>query len=58
VKRIQMISGDEYDVLTPRRRHLGWTQRAGATSRVKRGYRRRERYDVRRALRSLDLETA
>lgn len=38
-----MKTAAEYDVLTRWRRFLCWTQRAGATSAVKRRYRRRER---------------
>ena len=36
---------DEQDALTRWRRLYVWTQRAGATSAVKRRYRRRERRD-------------
>ncbi len=36
-------SGDEQDVLTRWRKNYCWTQRAGATSKVKRRVRRRER---------------
>jgi len=47
MRRIAMTSGDEYDVLTGDRRAYAWTQRAGATARVKRSYRRRERHTAR-----------
>ena len=36
-------SGDEQDVVTSWRRYYVWTKRPGATSRVKRAIRRRER---------------
>jgi hypothetical protein len=44
MKRIPFKSGDEQDVLNRNaRKHYVWTQRPGATSAVKRRYRRRER---------------
>jgi hypothetical protein len=43
MSRIPFKSGDEQDVLTGARKHYCWTKRAGATSAVKRRYRRRER---------------
>jgi hypothetical protein len=42
VKRI-LKGWDEQDVLSPWRQHYCWTKKAGATSAVKRRYRRRER---------------
>lgn len=42
-RRIPFNSADEYDVLTAWRKFYGWTKRPGATSKVKRRYRRRER---------------
>lgn len=45
MKRIPFINGDEQDVLNGPgiRKQYRWTKRAGATARVKRAYRRRER---------------
>lgn len=42
MKRIPMKTGDEYDALTGWRKVLHW--RAGERARIKRLYRRRERY--------------
>lgn len=48
-------SGDEYDVIGGHwRRYYCWTQRSGATSKVKRGLRRRERRAEREMLRLAD----
>ena len=52
VKR-KLISGDEHDVVEPRRLYC-WTQRAGATAEVKRRIRRRERREGRREARQQD----
>jgi len=43
-------TGDEQDVLTGWRAVYCWTKRAGATSRVKRRARRRERHEARAIL--------
>jgi hypothetical protein len=56
VKRIPMISGDEYDYLTPARRSLA--PHRDLTRTVKRSYRRRERHSARHALRIMDLANA
>lgn len=47
----KMKSGDEYDVFTGWRRYYKWTQRPGATSKVKRGARRRERREAKTEIR-------
>lgn len=49
MNRIPMINGDEQDVLNgpATRKAYKWTQRPGATDRVKRAYRRRERRSAR-----------
>ena len=52
MKRRPKPTGDEQDVHTGWRRLYLWTQRPGATSKVKRRSRRRERHDARRALRN------
>jgi hypothetical protein len=52
--RIPMNDGDEYDVFTRWRKVLCWTKRAGATAKVKRGYRRR----LRRVLRATRCKEA
>lgn len=44
-------SGDEYDVHTGWRKVYVWTQRPGATSKVKRRTRRRERREAKAAIR-------
>lgn len=44
------LSGDEQDVHGPWRRLYVWTQRTGATAKVKRRTRRRERHDAKRVL--------
>jgi hypothetical protein len=46
-----MKSADEQDVHTAWRKLYIWTQRTGATAKVKRRTRRRERHDARQALR-------
>lgn len=46
VKR-KTANGDEEDVFTGWRKLYCWTQRPGATSRVKRAARRRERFEAR-----------
>jgi hypothetical protein len=46
----RIITNDEQDVHTPWRRMFTWTQRAGATAKVKRRTRRRERRDGRCAV--------
>lgn len=46
----KMKTGDEYDVHTRWRKVYAWTQRAGATTRVKRSTRRRERHEAKQAL--------
>jgi len=43
--RIPMISGDEYDGLTPWKRYLYW--KTGQRKRIKNGYRRRLRRKAR-----------
>lgn len=50
----RIITGDEQDVHTPWRRMFVWTQRAGATAKVKRRTRRRERRDGKRETRNPD----
>jgi hypothetical protein len=50
--RRRMKSGDEQDVHTGWRRFYCWTQRPGATDRVKRRTRRRERQEAKRRLAS------
>lgn len=50
VKR-KMKSGDEYDVFTKWRRYMAWTKKPGATARVKRGARRRERREAKTEIR-------
>jgi hypothetical protein len=47
-----MVDADEYDVHSGWRRFYCWTQRPGATSKVKRRSRRRERHEAKRELRS------
>lgn len=49
------IDGDEQDVFTGWRRFYVWTKRPGATSKVKRKARRRERHEAKAALRDVDL---
>lgn len=44
------VSGDEQDVVSSWRRYYRYLQRPGATSRIKRQMRRRERHDARREL--------
>ncbi len=48
--RRTMRTGDEYDVHTKWRAMYCWTQRAGATAKVKRFTRRRERAAAKRSL--------
>lgn len=48
-------TGDEQDVHTGGRRAYCWTQRTGATAKVKRRTRRRERRDLDRAMRRDEL---
>jgi hypothetical protein len=50
VKRIQMVSGDEYDALTRAKRFYNW--RTGERMRIKRNYRRRERSQCKKHLRA------
>lgn len=45
--RIALKSGDEYDALTQAKRHHIW--RAGDRKRIKRGYNRRVRRELRKA---------
>lgn len=52
-KRPPLKSADEQDVMTAWRRFYCWTQRTGATSKVKRRFRRRERQALRAELRSI-----
>jgi hypothetical protein len=47
-KRIQMISGDEYDALTRAKRFFDW--RAGERKRIKRNYRKRERAQAKQTI--------
>lgn len=47
----KMKTGDEQNVHTGWRRLYCYTQRAGVTSKVKRGTRRRERHEAKRELR-------
>jgi len=54
--RRRMPTGDEQDVHTGWRRLYLWTQRPGATSRVKRRSRRRERHEAKHRLREGDDE--
>ena len=49
--RRKMKSGDEYDVHTKWRKLYCWTQRAGATAKVKRRTRRRERHEAKQEFR-------
>lgn len=49
--RRQIKSADEQDVHTGWRRIYCWTQRAGATAKVKRATRRRERREAKNDLR-------
>lgn len=51
----RIITGDEQDVHTKWRRLYCWTQRAGATSKVKRRTRRRERREGKDAIRREDV---
>lgn len=45
-------TADEYDVHTGWRKYYLWTQRPGATAKVKRRTRRRERHEARAELRA------
>ena len=50
--RAAAVDGDEQDVVTKWRSVYCWTKRPGATSRVKRKIRRRERQDAKQDIRS------
>lgn len=54
--RPALVSGDEQDVMTGWRRVMCWCSRAGATARIKRFYRRRERSLNKAELRKLTEE--
>ena len=54
MKRIPMISGDEYDALTKWHHVLKW--HAGERKRIKRSYRRWERRAAKRLLSKLENE--
>jgi hypothetical protein len=52
----RIITGDEQDVHTPWRAFYCWTQRAGATKKVKRRTNRRERREGKAAVRREAME--
>ena len=52
----EVKTADEQDVFTGWRRMYVWTQRAGATSKVKRRARRRERHEARNRIRQGEEE--
>lgn len=51
---LPLISAGEQDALTSWRRVYAYLTRAGATSGIKRQYRRRERHAARQAIRDAD----